>query len=467
MATARSEPTIAAMATLTGLSGARHVAARIRSPIGTHLEQLLRYMQTVAGAGVVAFGLAAAVMEWWNRMQRAEDRIATRDWWTERWCKLGDSGWFELPFKVIRTFLRCFEVSGRRLYCYFRCAPPDCAGIAVMVVALIYGAVVLWLLLGWWSLLYCLIGVVLALLRPGWSIVVDTGQGLWFLATSIIVPFALFRLLGHASLPKAFLFLVLAAPLLWLCLTLWATALFVVRGLWRGTHGHAEEPQFMGSPYVEIWALTATVSFVVTNGALLLGTAFDHTGYAPRSTLLLFVNAACDTVSLALVLWVVRWAAQTSTLLRLFVSLVICVICGATLAIASIWLGLAWSDQPLTFRESTRVLIAQHPTGAGVYLGPVFWVMHTVFIPIVLLCVVVLVLAFAKVLLHAAHWYFGKAAVNEKPHHMTAGFLMLLAATCAAVKLVGDAAAPAGTPAPPPSSAPSSTVQQGMSSPTP
>ena len=42
----------------------------------------------------------------------------------------------------------------------------------------------------------------------------------------------------------------------------------------------------------------------------------------------------------------------------------------------------------------------------------------------------------AKGLLHGAHWYFGKAAVNEKPHHMAAGLLLLLAAVCGTVKLI-------------------------------
>lgn len=406
-------------------------------------------------------------MEWWNRLQRPEDRVATRDWWTERWCKLGDSGWFELPFKVLRAFLRCFKVAGERLYCYFRCSPPDCAGLTVMAAGLVYGAVVLWLLLGWWSLLYCLAGVVLAVLRPGWSIVVDAAQGLYFLGTSVVLPFALFRMLGHASLPTAFVLLLLAAPLLWLCLTAWATAVFIIRGFWRHTHGNANEPQFMGSPYVEIWALTATVSFVVTTGALLLGTAFDRSGNVPRSSVLLFVNAVCDTVSLALVLWVVRWTARTSTLPRLFLGLLACILFGATLAIASIWIGLAWSDQPLTFKESVWLLVAQHPSSATLYLGPAFWVMHTVFIPVVLLWAVVLMLAIAKVLLHTAHWFFGKAAVNEKPHHMTAGFLLLLAAMCAALKFAGDEISPVPSVNQPPNTLPAGKAPQGPQPPPP
>lgn len=404
--------------------------------IQSHVEQLLKYVQMAAGTGVVAFGLAAAAMEWLSRLQRPEDRIRTRDWWTECWCKLGDSRWLQVPYKVQGAFLGGFNAVARSAHCYFRCGGPDVFSLLLLVAAVLGGAVVLWHVMGWWSLLYCGVGVILAFLGTGWSGTVDLLGGLWILATSIMIPFAGLHLLEAFPLPKALGLLILGSPLLWVCLTFWWTAMFVVRGLWRAAHGRANEPQFMGSPYVETWALAATASFVVTTAALLLGTAFDRNAAVPRSTLLLFVNAACDTLSLAALLLSVRWIMAHPVALRLVAGVLAPVLASAALAIASIWLGLTGSAHSLSLHECLRVLVARAPDADAVYLGPVFWVMHTVFIPLVILCACVMVLLIAKGLLHAAHWFFGKAAVNEKPHHMTAGLLLLLAAICGALKFI-------------------------------
>jgi hypothetical protein len=79
------------------------------------------------------------------------------------------------------------------------------------------------------------------------------------------------------------------------------------------------------------------------------------------------------------------------------------VLFSALMSLVSIYVGFLWTDQHLSLFETARLFIGLNPFDDGRYIGTVFWLVHTTFIPITLFSLVPLVLItsrFAQMIYH-------------------------------------------------------------------
>jgi len=72
--------------------------------------------------------------------------------------------------------------------------------------------------------------------------------------------------------------------------------------------------------------------------------------------------------------------------------------------------------------------VALSPDGGHFEIGPYFWAMHTTFIPTLLYLILITLCWVGKLLVLPVASILSRGAVVEKPHHLTAGVFLFIAA---------------------------------------
>lgn len=154
-----------------------------------------------------------------------------------------------------------------------------------------------------------------------------------------------------------------------------------------------------------LFGVGAGASFFVTITALWIGHIAAPGDIVPRTCQLVFVNVVCDGATLLATFVILgravrlnrRWALPGAVLVDLSVA--------AALACASLLLGLWGSDYAVSAHEVLRILVAAPALKGGQHLGPLFWAMHSAFLPTAFY----LTLVVLSLLLKAVAWAMTRA----------------------------------------------------------
>ncbi len=182
----------------------------------------------------------------------------------------------------------------------------------------------------------------------------------------------------------------------------------------------------------EDWAVVAgfgvAMSFIVSLWAMYIGHVAVPQAWVPKTLQMLVANALCDSLTLVATLGVLLWAVGDRGLLRIPTAVAMDIGIAASLAVASLHFGLAWTERALSTRGLLNVLIGRSSDGSAWQLGPYFWVMHTAFLPTITYLGLVLVCWLGKTILIPARWFFGISQGHENPLKLTSALCALIAA---------------------------------------
>lgn len=103
------------------------------------------------------------------------------------------------------------------------------------------------------------------------------------------------------------------------------------------------------------------------------------------------------------------------------------------LACGSVYFGVIGTANSLSVRQTLNVLVGLSAGGTGWEIGPYFWAMHTTFIPTLFYLSVILLCWIGKLLVLPVAGVLSKGSAVDKPHHLTAGLLLLVVAVFAAL----------------------------------
>jgi hypothetical protein len=169
-----------------------------------------------------------------------------------------------------------------------------------------------------------------------------------------------------------------------------------------------------------LFGFAVAASFAVSLAALLIGHRLDPQAWIPQTDRLLWSNALCDGLTVIVSLAILGFAIPPRSLLSVPTAVALDFLLGMVLACASLWFGV----KHLTLAEVSRVLLAHSTDGQRWEMGPYFWAMHTVFLPLLLYLLVVLICWAGKAIVEFRKWFY-ETAKNEEVNglSMTAAFL--------------------------------------------
>jgi hypothetical protein len=170
-------------------------------------------------------------------------------------------------------------------------------------------------------------------------------------------------------------------------------------------------------------------SVFITSAALLLGHYFDLTKSAPLTLQLLLANMLFDATTIVIFVELLRWSNERTirSTFRLFTFALTSIATGAIFAVISLYFGLLSSDHGMNPIEICYCLIGLSPNGTNWDFGPYFWVMHTTFLPCLMILVTVILAIFAKTIFKIVIWVLGEARAVENPMKYSAYFCFFLA----------------------------------------
>jgi hypothetical protein len=171
------------------------------------------------------------------------------------------------------------------------------------------------------------------------------------------------------------------------------------------------------------WSIGA--SLCITALMLLVGHELAPTVSAPQTMRLLLSNTICDSVTIVATLRVLEAGIQRQRRGGLVFAVLLCVILGSALAGASVWIGVT----SLSFVETARIFIARSIDGAHWEIGPYFWVMHSTFLPLLLLIALLLLGWSGKLMIISFEKFLGRAQHEDvNGLNMTSRYLGVISA---------------------------------------
>ncbi|MEE8391936.1 MAG: hypothetical protein V3S14_14220, partial [Anaerolineae bacterium] len=176
------------------------------------------------------------------------------------------------------------------------------------------------------------------------------------------------------------------------------------------------------------FGMTMAASFSITMIALMVGYMADSTCWVPKTMQMLGSNVIFDGLTMLATIMILTLAVPPQR--RIPIPLAVCldVVVAAVFACASLYCGVAFTDRHLGIIETARVLVALSPDGGHFEIGPYFWAMHTTFIPTLLYLILITFCWVGKLLVLPVASILSRGAVVEKPHSLTAGVFLFIAA---------------------------------------
>ena len=113
---------------------------------------------------------------------------------------------------------------------------------------------------------------------------------------------------------------------------------------------------------------------------------------------------------------------------RLPFIILISVLSACIFACLSLYVGLIHSHHTLDFAEVMYSFIGKSTDGHRIELGPYFWAMHTTFLPVLGIMMVIGICWIGKAMLIPVEWFCRKAGKHSNPLYLTSGLMAILAA---------------------------------------
>jgi hypothetical protein len=151
------------------------------------------------------------------------------------------------------------------------------------------------------------------------------------------------------------------------------------------------------------WSIGA--SLFDTALMFLVGHELTPSVSVPQTMRLLLCNTTCDAVTVVVSMQILEAAISYQGRLRLVRAVLLCIVLGALLAGASVWIGVG----SLSILETARIFIARSMDGTHWELGPYFWVMHSTFLPLLSFIALLLIGWSGKLMITGLEKFFGRA----------------------------------------------------------
>ena len=180
------------------------------------------------------------------------------------------------------------------------------------------------------------------------------------------------------------------------------------------------------------------LSFSITFIAFLIGNLINDQSYVPQTFQMLISNVILDGVTLFITIKLLRWSLQKNSSIRIPIVILLDISIAECLACLALYLGLVFTEQQLSITKILYVLIGQFPSGNGTELGPLFWAMHTTFIPTCIYLLFILIGYLGKVIITPTKWFLGKGHEHKSPLGLTSALCALLATIFALAGLATD-----------------------------
>lgn len=177
------------------------------------------------------------------------------------------------------------------------------------------------------------------------------------------------------------------------------------------------------------FAIGISFSIVITLIALSIGHYYEPSKYVPQTPQMILVNMFFDGLTLIVTVFLLSWASQKYIIVRLPVAIAIDFFMASLLALLSLFFGLYLTDHAISAKQSMFIFIGKSSDGLTYEYGPLFWVMHSTFLPTIIFLSVLFIGWLLKLFLLPIKWIFGKAILNNNPLKLMGSFFALLA-TC-------------------------------------
>ncbi len=133
-----------------------------------------------------------------------------------------------------------------------------------------------------------------------------------------------------------------------------------------------------------------SLSVVLTLGAIFLGRMAWPGRLVQPTWQIISANALFDGLTMVVILSLLRAACRDRNRFGVGLAIVIASICAALFACAALWLCFLGTAHYLTWTEVAHVFVGLAPDGSRVELGSLFWLMHTTFVPTLMVLLTIL-----------------------------------------------------------------------------
>jgi|GEM_PF-6483288 len=178
--------------------------------------------------------------------------------------------------------------------------------------------------------------------------------------------------------------------------------------------------------------LSISLSIILTILSFVIGHLLCATCDVDINSQLLISNILFDNLTLfttiALLEQAVPLINRKSKKWNIGVVIILDLLLAAVFAILSLYFGLLNTDKELSILQVSKVLLGASPQDNGALeFGPLFWAMHTTFIPTLIYLFIIVMATIGKMVIMPANRLLFKGALAEDPYHLTAGFFGLFA----------------------------------------
>lgn len=142
-----------------------------------------------------------------------------------------------------------------------------------------------------------------------------------------------------------------------------------------------------------------TASFILTALAIYIGGTLQPEENLRLTPQLFLSNVVCDGLTLFGTVLLLGIALSGNAALRLPFVLVADLTIAASLGVLSLYVGLHGTEQAVTLKDATFVLIGGSTSGSGFHFGSKFWAMHTTFIPTLFFWFIIVAAIIGKLIL--------------------------------------------------------------------
>ncbi len=387
-------------------------------------------------------GITAAWFELLDRAQTDGQRKKTREWYGRKWVTINELGLSDLPERCIQWLLDLLSRLQKittlarnrisRKYVVLCICALGIVSIINQVDAIISFSLFM-LTLGVYAIFMGVISYISVIFLP-------ESSGRKLVAFSYLTILPLFLVLFSGFLVPILAFNIFLATLYTLLLFP-LLPIFFDRLIIPNTEAAFHLAQIDHSHFFNIvWLISVSISFsfFFTLLSLSLGSLFVPTSYIPKTMQMLTSNVFFDGLTVFITVSILQIAVGPRNKISIPFAIFIDILLASVFAFLSLWLALYGTDRHLSVSQVLNVFIARTPNGSAFEIGPLFWVMHTTFLPTFFYLAFIFLCWSGKIVVLPIGNLFQRGRAVEKPHHLTAGvFLFLVAIFLGLSSLIG------------------------------
>jgi hypothetical protein len=184
-----------------------------------------------------------------------------------------------------------------------------------------------------------------------------------------------------------------------------------------------------------LFAFATVFGIWVTFLALSVGHMMEPQVSVTRTPQMIASNSIFDALTVLLTLGILKKSVEHRGVLAIPGFILLNVVAASLLAVSSLWFGLLMTRGMLSANSLLHIFVAHSLNGSHWEFGPYFWLMHTSFLPILLLFVLILACWIAKVFLLPVRWFLGRGQHPDiNPLGLSAGLFGLLTVALTTLK---------------------------------